>query len=49
VWQDVLDYAVALNISEAAAPTKSLQEKAIKFVKKSSEVYSEGIIIYLMA
>lgn len=41
ITQDVRDYAATLNISEQDALTKGMQEKAIEFVKKGSEVYQK--------
>ena len=41
ITQDVRDYAATLNISEQEALTKGMQEKAIEFVKKGSEVYQK--------
>lgn len=41
ITQDVRDYANKLNISEQEALQKGMQEKAIEFVKKGSEVYQK--------
>jgi phosphomethylpyrimidine synthase len=41
ITQDVRDYADKLNISEQEALQKGMQEKAIEFVKKGSEVYQK--------
>jgi len=39
ISQDVRDYAAEQGVSEQEALTKGMQEKAIEFVKKGSEVY----------
>jgi phosphomethylpyrimidine synthase len=39
ITQDVRDYADKLGIDEKEALNKGMQEKAIEFVKKGSEVY----------
>lgn len=41
ITQDVREYAATLNISEQEALTKGMQEKAIEFVRKGSEVYQK--------
>ncbi len=41
ITQDVRDYADKLNITEQEALNKGMQEKAIEFVKKGSEVYQK--------
>ncbi|MGZ8983935.1 MAG: phosphomethylpyrimidine synthase ThiC [Methylotenera sp.] len=41
ITQDVRDYAATLNISDQEALNKGMQEKAIEFVKKGSEVYQK--------
>ncbi len=41
ISQDVRDYAAEKGVSEQEALTKGMQEKAIEFVKKGSEVYQK--------
>jgi phosphomethylpyrimidine synthase len=41
ITQDVRDYADKLGVDEKEALTKGMQEKAIEFVKKGSEVYQK--------
>jgi len=41
ISQDVRDYAAEQGVSEQEALTKGMQEKAIEFVKKGSEVYQK--------
>ncbi len=41
ITQDVRDYADKLGVDEQAALQKGMQEKAIEFVKKGSEVYQK--------
>jgi len=41
ISQDVRDYAAAQGVSEQDALNKGMQEKAIEFVKKGSEVYQK--------
>jgi phosphomethylpyrimidine synthase len=41
ISQDVRDYAAAKGVSEQEALSKGMQEKAIEFVKKGSEVYQK--------
>ncbi len=41
ITQDVRDYAANLGVSEQEALHKGMQEKAIEFVKKGSEVYQK--------
>ncbi|MGB2832636.1 MAG: phosphomethylpyrimidine synthase ThiC [Methylotenera sp.] len=41
ISQDVRDYAADKGVSEQEALTKGMQEKAIEFVKKGSEVYQK--------
>ncbi|MEQ1601544.1 MAG: phosphomethylpyrimidine synthase ThiC [Methylophilaceae bacterium] len=41
ITQDVREYAAAQGVSEQEALTKGMQEKAIEFVKKGSEVYQK--------
>jgi len=41
ITQDVRDYADKLGVDEQAALEKGMQEKAIEFVKKGSEVYQK--------
>ena len=41
ISQDVRDYAVEKGVSAQEALTKGMQEKAIEFVKKGSEVYQK--------
>ncbi|MBM3350807.1 MAG: phosphomethylpyrimidine synthase ThiC [Betaproteobacteria bacterium] len=41
ITQDVRDYADKLGLDEQAALEKGMQEKAIEFVKKGSEVYQK--------
>ncbi len=41
ITQDVRDYADQLGVDEKEALTKGMQEKAIEFVKKGSEVYQK--------
>lgn len=41
ISQDVRDYAAAQGVSEQEALDKGMQEKAIEFVKKGSEVYQK--------
>jgi len=41
ITQDVRDYADKLGVDETEALTKGMQEKAIEFVKKGSEVYQK--------
>ena len=41
ISQDVRDYAAEQGVSEQEAITKGMQEKAIEFVKKGSEVYQK--------
>ncbi|MFJ5446763.1 phosphomethylpyrimidine synthase ThiC [Methylobacillus methanolivorans] len=41
ITQDVRDYADKLGVDEQAALSKGMQEKAIEFVKRGSEVYQK--------
>ena len=41
ISQDVRDYAAEKGLSEQDALQKGMQEKAIEFVKKGSEVYQK--------
>jgi phosphomethylpyrimidine synthase len=41
ISQDVRDYAAEKGLSDQEALTKGMQEKAIEFVKKGSEVYQK--------
>jgi phosphomethylpyrimidine synthase len=41
ITQDVRDYAATQGVSEQEALAKGMQEKAIEFVKKGSEVYQK--------
>jgi phosphomethylpyrimidine synthase len=41
ISQDVRDYADKLGVSGEEALQKGMQEKAIEFVKKGSEVYQK--------
>jgi len=41
ISQDLRDYAAEQGVSEQEALTKGMQEKAIEFVKKGSEVYQK--------
>lgn len=41
ISQDVRDYAAEKGVTEQEALTKGMQEKAIEFVKKGSEVYQK--------
>ncbi len=41
ITQDVRDYAASQGVSSEEALTKGMQEKAIEFVKKGSEVYQK--------
>jgi phosphomethylpyrimidine synthase len=41
ITQDVRDYAATQGVSEQEALTKGMQEKAVEFVKKGSEVYQK--------
>ena len=41
ISQDVRDYAAEQGLSEQDALQKGMQEKAIEFVKKGSEVYQK--------
>ena len=41
ITQDVRDYAATQGVSEQEALNKGMQEKAIEFVKKGSEVYQK--------
>ncbi|OAJ69983.1 phosphomethylpyrimidine synthase ThiC [Methylobacillus sp. MM3] len=41
ITQDVRDYAATQGVSEEEALAKGMQEKAIEFVKKGSEVYQK--------
>jgi phosphomethylpyrimidine synthase len=41
ISQDVRDYAAEQGIGEQEALAKGMQEKAIEFVKKGSEVYQK--------
>jgi phosphomethylpyrimidine synthase len=41
ISQDVRDYAAAEGLSDQDALNKGMQEKAIEFVKKGSEVYQK--------
>jgi phosphomethylpyrimidine synthase len=42
ITQDVRDYAATQGISEEEALKKGMQEKAVEFVKKGSEVYQKA-------
>lgn len=42
ITQDVRDYAAAQGVKESEALQRGLQEKAIEFVKKGSELYSRA-------
>src|SRR4051812_10601388 len=42
ITQDVRDYAASQGVGEQEALTKGMQQKAVEFVKKGSELYGKG-------
>jgi phosphomethylpyrimidine synthase len=42
ITQDVRDYAATLGVAEKDALSKGMEEKAIEFVKKGSEIYHQA-------
>jgi phosphomethylpyrimidine synthase len=42
ITQDVREYAAKQGLSEIEALQKGMQQKAIEFVKKGSEIYSKA-------
>src|SRR5437764_1010251 len=42
ITQDVRDYAAKLGVDESVALRKGMEEKAVEFVKKGSEIYTKA-------
>ena len=42
ITQDVRDYAAKHGVSDDEALKKGMQEKAVEFVKKGSEIYQRA-------